>query len=339
MIHSILSVFNWIDAAIILTLFFYLWEGRERGFVLGVVDLVGFVISFISSIIFYSKLADFLVKNWPIAPSFARAISFLIIAVFSEFLFSIIIRLCIRLVARFFIRPAFSDQEISKAYKLDRIFSFLPSLFEGMVFVSFVLTLVLALPLSSTLKKDITQSALGSPLISKTRIAERELTAVFGGAVSETLTFLTINPDFSSTDKIQLGFTQPDYTVDETAEQTMLNLVNNERQRNGLKPLVVRTELRVLARDYAREMFEKGYFSHTDPEGRSPFDRMKERGITFSSAGENLALSPNVSIAHEGLMNSPGHRANILSSDFGHVGIGVIDGGVYGQMFVQEFTD
>ena len=54
---------------------------------------------------------------------------------------------------------------------------------------------------------------------------------------------------------------------------------------------------------------------------------------------ENLALAPNVDIAHKGLMNSPGHRANILSPSFGRVGIGVIDGGGYGKMFAQEFAD
>lgn len=339
MINSIGSVFNWIDLFIILTFFYYLWEGRRRGFILGVIDLSGFVISFLASILLYSKLSDFLIHNWPITPSFARAISFLMIAVLSELIFSILIRLFIRLIARVVIRPALSDGEISKARSLDLVLSFVPSFFEGAVFISFVLTLILALPLSPTLKKDITSSALGSPLISNTRFIERELTTIFGGAVSETLTFLTVNPDFSSNEKLQLGFTQPEYTIDEASERTMLNLVNNEREKRGLKQLALNIKLRDLARDYGREMFEKGYFSHTDPEGRSPFDRMKERGIIFTSAGENLALSPNVSIAHDGLMNSPGHRANILSTDFGHVGIGVIDGGVYGQMFVQEFTD
>ncbi|MEO5953203.1 MAG: CAP domain-containing protein, partial [Chloroflexia bacterium] len=67
--------------------------------------------------------------------------------------------------------------------------------------------------------------------------------------------------------------------------------------------------------------------------------RMDTAGITYRTAGENLALAPSLDIAHEGLMNSPGHRANILNADFGRVGIGVLDGGVYGKMFVQEFRD
>jgi uncharacterized protein YkwD len=182
-------------------------------------------------------------------------------------------------------------------------------------------------------------SVFATPLIANTRTIERELSGIFGGAVSDTLTFLTINPDTSSSEVIHLGFTQPEYTVDEEAERQMVSLVNMERQKMGLHVLESDSKLRDLSRKYAREMFEKGYFSHTDMQGRSPFDRMTQAGIAYESAGENLALAPNVTIAHEGLMNSPGHRANILSADFNKIGIGVIDGGVYGQMFVQEFTN
>ena len=94
-----------------------------------------------------------------------------------------------------------------------------------------------------------------------------------------------------------------------------------------------------LARAHSRDMFIRGYFAHVNPDGEDPFDRMNEAGIIYQVAGENLALAPNVDLAHDGLMNSPGHRANILTAEFGLVGIGCIDGGSYGKMFSQEFTD
>jgi uncharacterized protein YkwD len=119
----------------------------------------------------------------------------------------------------------------------------------------------------------------------------------------------------------------------------MLIDVNKERKTQGLQPLVMDEKLQVLARNYAKDMFKRGYFSHNNPEGYSPFDRMAVAGIDYQAAGENLALAPNESLAMQGLMNSPGHKANILSPKFGRVGIGVIDGGIYGEMFVQEFTD
>lgn len=66
---------------------------------------------------------------------------------------------------------------------------------------------------------------------------------------------------------------------------------------------------------------------------------MENAGIKFVAAGENLALAPSTELAMEGLMNSPGHRANILSPQFGKIGIGAMQGGIYGLMFTQEFTD
>ena len=86
-------------------------------------------------------------------------------------------------------------------------------------------------------------------------------------------------------------------------------------------------------------MFARGYFAHDTPEGRSPFDRMREANVRFTTAGENLALAPTIPVAHTGLMNSPGHRANILRREFGRVGIGVMDGGMRGLMVSQEFRN
>ena len=77
----------------------------------------------------------------------------------------------------------------------------------------------------------------------------------------------------------------------------------------------------------------------TTPEGRDPFERMREANVRFLAAGENLALAPTLQIAHTGLMNSPGHRANILQRDFGRVGIGIMDGGVHGLMVTQDFRN
>ena len=78
---------------------------------------------------------------------------------------------------------------------------------------------------------------------------------------------------------------------------------------------------------------------HDSPDGKSPFDRMRDAKIEFSKAGENLALAQTLEIAHINLMNSPGHRANILHPAFGRLGIGIVDGGFYGLMISQEFRN
>jgi uncharacterized protein YkwD len=119
----------------------------------------------------------------------------------------------------------------------------------------------------------------------------------------------------------------------------MLRLINQERLKEGLPALVWDEAAAKVARAHSVDMFKRGYFSHENPDGLSPFDRMEKAGITYSAAGENLAYAATVELAHAGLMRSPGHRANILEKDFGRVGIGVIDGGIYGKMFTQNFRD
>ncbi len=122
------------------------------------------------------------------------------------------------------------------------------------------------------------------------------------------------------------------------AEQQMLNLVNLERTSRGLRPLQADLELTRIARLKSQDMINLNYFAHQSPTYGSPFDMMRAFGITYRYAGENLAGAPTVERAHTGLMNSSGHRANILSQNFTHIGIGVVSGGRYGMMFTQMFV-
>src|ERR1019366_8994471 len=106
-----------------------------------------------------------------------------------------------------------------------------------------------------------------------------------------------------------------------------------------LQALKVNPAARAVARSYGQAVLATGYFSHIDRVGHSPFDRLRAAGVPYGAAGENLALSPGILQAHQALMNSAGHRANILSPIFRTVGIGIIDAGQYGYIVVQDFTD
>ncbi|KUK81563.1 MAG: Sporulation uncharacterized protein YkwD [Pelotomaculum thermopropionicum] len=121
-------------------------------------------------------------------------------------------------------------------------------------------------------------------------------------------------------------------------EQKMLDLVNRERINAGLSPLEIDLSLVKLSRMKAQDMIDQGYFSHNSPTYGSPFDMMRTYGIQYRYAGENLAGAPTVYRAHNSLMNSSGHRANILGRNFTGVGIGIVNGGPYGKIFVQLFT-
>ncbi len=117
-------------------------------------------------------------------------------------------------------------------------------------------------------------------------------------------------------------------------EQQLVDLINSERVKAGLSPLTIDIELSEVARIKAQDMIDNNYFSHTSPTYGSPFDMMKSFGITFKSAGENIAINSSVQKAHVAFMNSEGHRANILNSSYTHVGIGIASKG--GSLYISE---
>lgn len=121
------------------------------------------------------------------------------------------------------------------------------------------------------------------------------------------------------------------------AEKQALDLLNADRARNGLKPLKLNLQLTALGGKYAQDMINRKFFAHTDPDGKSPFDRMKQAGIGYSYAGENLAINSNVANAEQAFMNSTGHRSNILSPNYTDVGLGVRYDAKGSAYVVQEF--
>ena len=115
-----------------------------------------------------------------------------------------------------------------------------------------------------------------------------------------------------------------DPTLQKGFEQQLFHLTNAARVRHGLPYLKWEDTVAVTARKHSIDMADNDYFSHQNQQGQSPFDRMDDDGITFRSAGENLAYGQSSSIfAHEGLMNSIGHRENILLDAYTHLGTGV----------------
>lgn len=110
-------------------------------------------------------------------------------------------------------------------------------------------------------------------------------------------------------------------------ERDASRLVNEYRAENGLEPLTISADLSVKARVKSRDMLENNYFSHNSPTYGSPFALMKTLGITYRTAAENIAMGYTTAEAVvSAWMNSPGHRANILSSNYTSMGIGHVDG-------------
>jgi uncharacterized YkwD family protein len=121
-------------------------------------------------------------------------------------------------------------------------------------------------------------------------------------------------------------------------ESTMLSLVNQERAKAGLQSFKTDVKLVDVARKKVKDMIDNNYFGHTSPTYGSPFDMMKKAGISYFYAGENLAANTTVQAAHQALMNSSGHRANILNPNFNYIGIGILSSKTYPVMVAQEFV-
>lgn len=120
-------------------------------------------------------------------------------------------------------------------------------------------------------------------------------------------------------------------------EQLMVDMINQERLAAGLNPVIADLRLTAVGRTKANDMKENNYFSHTSPTYGSPWDMMQMAGLTVRWAGENISGNKSVTASMAALMQSPGHRANILDPRFTHVGVGITYDTAYGNLYVQEF--
>lgn len=123
--------------------------------------------------------------------------------------------------------------------------------------------------------------------------------------------------------------------------QRVIELVNKERTARGLRPVSERFGLTVVAEAHSSDMIRRGYFSHTGPDGSTPFSRMAKSGLSFFTGGENIAMGqPTPEAVVQTWMDSPGHRANILNPGYGSIGVGAVQNSRTGQIYwTQLFTN
>lgn len=120
-------------------------------------------------------------------------------------------------------------------------------------------------------------------------------------------------------------------------EKEVFDLINKQRTNNGLQALKVDSEVQRVARIKAQDMVDNNYFAHESPTYGTPFNMLKSFKISYKTAGENIAANSSNSGAVNAWMNSSGHKANILSSNYNYTGIGVVSSPKYGKIFVQMF--
>ncbi len=288
-------------------------------------DLATWIGSFVLGYIFYPYVAHWIEKIVTLGV-WLLPVAFLLTTILARILIGFITRYIARGI------PAGANQN-----GINKFLGIIPGAINGWLYAVIISALLLALPLKNSINGAIRNSRFGGRLAMQSEWANRKLAPVFNDAIRQTMNSLTINPE--SKEKVELSFKYNKADPRPSYEAEMLGMVNSERAKHGLKPLQADGELTNVARAHSQDMFVRGYFAHVDPDGKNPFDRMKDANISFTTAGENLALAQTVGIAHTNLMNSPGHRANILNPEFGRVGIGILDGGFYGLMISQEFRN
>jgi len=318
---------NPIDILLVIVILLSVLNGYRRGFLHGVLDLAGWVLSLIAGLRYYQPVAQWLgprIDVW--SEVWDQPIAFVLVA--------FVVGVAVQIVGYLLLSHLPEDIQDRR---VNQLFGIIPGFVNGLIIVAILSALLLAIPLNESLSERTRDSALANRLALYAEQLEGKLRPVFGEAIGRTMNLLTIRPD--SDERVTLPFKVENTKPRPDLEKRMLDLVNQERQAAGLSPLQADPELTEVARKHSADMFARGYFAHDTPEGLSPFDRMKAANVRFTTAGENLALAPTLQIAHTGLMNSPGHRANILRREFGRVGIGVMDGGMRGLMVSQEFRN
>ena len=316
---------NWVDLILIVIIILAIIAGWYRGFILSSLSLVKWVGALVTAYLFYPYVAAWIGKIFN-AGVWLLPIAFLVVAIIAGVLLGLLARLITRTI----------PPEVHH-HGINNFLGIIPGAINGVLYAIILSALFLALPIKEGITSEVRKSRLGLKLAMQSEWANRKLAPVFNDAIRQTINSLTIQP--GSNEKVDLSFKYNKAIPRPAYEAAMLEMVNKERSKNGLKPLRFDPELVPVARAHSQDMFTRGYFAHVNLEGKNPFDRMRAANIRFTAAGENLALAQTVEIAHTNLMNSPGHRANILNPAFGRVGIGILDGGFYGLMISQEFRD
>jgi len=325
---------NWIDLIILFYLLVYLIGGMRKGLFSIFVSLISFVSALIVAFFTYAYSADLLIENFAIDKSYANVLGFFA----NVFIVKIIIFLVVYKALSGITSP------ITNSF-LNRLAGGLVLFVYGLITVFLILSITLSFSLPGFMNKQICSSTAGKFIESDPLKLNSKFKNIFGNVLKTTIgkiePFLTVETGESK--KVDLPAKISELEIDEQMEIDMLKMVNYERFLMGRDLLVLDEKAREAARKHGKDMFENGYFSHDDLDGGKHDDRMRETGTEFMMSGENLALSQDLKSAHEGLMDSPGHRENILHPFFHRVGIGVIrgsiDGEEYGIIFVQNFAD
>ncbi len=317
---------NAVDIGILVVVGIFAVGGLRRGFLLGVIDLIAFGLALVVGARFAANVAGPLV-NLGLTVELAMGAGFVIATVVSLAV--------IGFMERILVAPLGTLTAATPLGWANGVLGLLPGAIRGLGVAALFVLLLSAFPPELGLRRLTATSRLAEPIA---RTGQQALDAGLEWAGID-LQALGMPYQAAGTSTIELPFSGiTDLQPDPQAEETLLALINHERALAGLVPLQPDQELAEVGRRHGRDMFDLGFFGHTSPTSGSPADRLAAAGLQFALSGENIALAPTAEQAHEGLMNSPAHRANMLNPGFTRVGIAALRSADHGLMITQEFA-
>lgn len=300
--------------------------GYSRGFIYGLTSFLAWIGSLVIGLALFNQSTTLMGRFFPALGTWVAPVSLLIPVMLAHLLLTAI-------------SGAFLRQVDPHAHQsgLNKALGMLPGLIRGWLLATLLAAMLVAFPVSGLLRDAARASRIAGSLTRQAGWLESNLAPEIREALGKAV--VRLPGPISTEESFDLSFKVTNPVPRTDLEARMLVLVNAERIKAGLQPLRADLQLLPVARAHSKDMFAKGYFAHIDPDGKTPADRIRQARVPFLTAGENLALGPTLSRCHRGLMESPGHRANILNPAFGRVGIAVLDGGYYGLMITQNFRN
>ena len=300
--------------------------GVRAGFIATLYGLANWLMSLVLGFALLGFVSGAIIAFTEMPAPVGRAVAFVAVLLTAETIFG--------LAGRIAVRPLVRTVHAWRAGAvLDRALGIVPAVLRGLVVSAIGLAALIVLPVPDDVRSAIDGSRIGRALVSEVAAVQPHLGRLLGNEAGA-LFITRVDSDQRQ------GLDLPEdleLEPDPEAEEQMLAFLNEERASAGLPALRLDPRLVPVARAHSEEMFRLRYFGHVSPVSGGPFDRLAAAGIAYSRAGENLAYAQSVAVAHRGLMQSPGHRENILRPEFTHIGIGVVSAGPYGRMFTQLF--
>lgn len=326
--YNILMILNWVDWIIIAICLYEMYQGWKMGFVSLGISFISFALSLWFAILYNAPLSGFFQEKFGLSATISTVFSYLIIAFVGQMIF-------VRLLALF---VSHLPSKIEKS-KINSALGSLVAVINILTTVAFVLLIILALPLRGTVQTDIKSSKIGSSVVAFVSAYAGPIKSTVDVVEKNAMKFLTVSPGSKESMPLDVVVTSDDLSVDDEKERQLLQLVNEERLKVNAKPLVVDVKIVNVARKHSTDMLLRRYFSHYTPEKLDLGNRLDAGEVKYSLAGENIAYAPNVLLAHQGLMNSPEHKRNLLDPQFHHIGIGIMSTKKFGIMVTQDFTN